>query len=51
MESIKDNTVMLVENGNQKEVKLPSYGEITIKTQDGKIIGVEFLDKVKFENL
>lgn len=51
MELIKENTVVLFENGNQKNVKLPDYGEVTIKTQDGKIASVEFLDKVKFENL
>ncbi|MCW8780265.1 hypothetical protein QY881_08755 [Latilactobacillus sakei] len=41
--------VILVDNDKRKEIELPEFGSLTVKSQHGKIILVETVNKTKLE--
>lgn len=41
MESIEENTIILIKNGKKKEIKLPDNGKVVIQVQNGSPVRVE----------
>lgn len=41
--------VILIDNDKRKEIELPEFGSLTVKSQHGKIILVETINKTKLE--
>lgn len=47
-EQLEDNDVLIYTNGVLKKIKIPDYGELILKTNDGKLAHASITEKKKF---
>lgn len=47
-EHLEDNDVLIYSNGVLKKIKIPDYGELVLKTNDGKLAHASITEKGKF---
>lgn len=47
-EQLEDNHVLIYSNGILKSIEIPAFGELVLKTNDGKLAYASVTEKGKF---